>query len=110
MTPLAETGRTRRQGSKISFLPDKEVFETLEMNYDTIVKRLRELAYLNRGILFRISDERERGKQKSSEFKFEGGLSDFVNTSMRIRLRFMKSRCTLRGRRWHPGRNCDAAQ
>lgn len=78
VTPLAETGRTRRQGSKISFLPDKEVFETLEMNYDTIVKRLRELAYLNRGILFRISDERERGKQKSSEFKFEGGLSDFV--------------------------------
>ena len=78
MAPLAETGRTRRQGSKISFLPDKEVFETLEMNYDTIVKRLRELAYLNRGILFRISDERERGKQKNAEFKFEGGLSDFV--------------------------------
>ncbi len=78
MAPLAETGRTRRQGSKISFLPDKEVFETLELNYDTIVKRLRELAYLNRGILFRISDERERGRQKQAEFKFEGGLSDFV--------------------------------
>lgn len=78
MAPLTETGRTRRQGSKISFLPDKEVFETLELNYDTIVKRLRELAYLNRGILFRISDERERGRQKQAEFKFEGGLSDFV--------------------------------
>ena len=78
VAPLTELGRTRRQGSKISFLPDKEVFETLEMNYDIIVKRLRELAYLNRGVLFRILDERERGGQKQAEFKFDGGLSDFV--------------------------------
>ena len=48
------------------------------MNYDIIVKRLRELAYLNRGVLFRILDERERGGQKQAEFKFDGGLSDFV--------------------------------
>ena len=78
MAPLAETGRTRRQGSKVTFLPDKEVFETLDMQYETIVKRLRELAYLNKGIMFRISDERERGKQKQMEFKFDGGLSDFA--------------------------------
>ncbi len=78
MAPLAEAGRTRRQGSKITFLPDREVFETLDMHYELIMKRLRELAYLNKGILFRILDERERGKQKQAEFRFDGGISDFV--------------------------------
>ena len=76
--PLAETGRTRRQGTKITFLPDKSVFETLEMNFEIISKRLRELAYLNRGIKFRLDDEREWGKHKEREYKFDGGLSDFV--------------------------------
>ncbi|HWQ57500.1 MAG TPA: DNA topoisomerase subunit B [Clostridia bacterium] len=76
--PLKETGRTRRQGSKITFLPDKAVFETLEMNFEIISKRLRELAYLNKGILFNLTDEREWGKKKEREYKFDGGLSDFV--------------------------------
>jgi len=76
--PLAETGRTRRQGSKITFLPDKAVFETLEMNFEIISKRLRELAYLNKGTLFKLTDEREWGKKKEREYKFDGGLSDFV--------------------------------
>ncbi len=76
--PLAETGRTRRQGSKITFLPDQTVFETLEMNFEIISKRLRELAYLNKGILFKLTDEREWGKKKEREYKFDGGLSDFV--------------------------------
>jgi len=76
--PLAETGRTRRQGSKITFLPDKTVFETLEMNFEIIGKRLRELAYLNRGVLFRLTDEREWGKRRDLEYRFSGGISDFV--------------------------------
>ena len=78
--PLTETGRTRRQGSKITFLPDKAVFETLEMNFEIISKRLRELAYLNKGILFKLTDEREWGKKKEREYRFDGGLSDFVKS------------------------------
>ena len=78
MAPLAEVGRTRKQGSVITFLPDARVFETIEMNYEVIAKRLRELAYLNRGIRMTLEDERA-GQQKKIEYRFDGGLSDFVN-------------------------------
>ena len=50
IAPLTETGRTRRQGTKVTFLPDTRVFETLEMSFDVIAKRMRELAYLNEGV------------------------------------------------------------
>ncbi len=76
MAPLMETGRTRKQGSVITFMPDARVFETVEMNFDVISRRLRELAYLNRGITMRLKDE-HKGKREV-EYKFEGGLSDFV--------------------------------
>ncbi|MEG1548595.1 MAG: DNA topoisomerase (ATP-hydrolyzing) subunit B [Clostridia bacterium] len=79
MAPLTETGRTRRQGSIVTFLPDKCVFETLDMNFETIAKRLRELAYLNKGICFKLEDQRERGNKRTKEYKFDGGLSDFVS-------------------------------
>ena len=77
VSPLAEIGRTRRQGSRITFLPDAHVFETLDMNYDVIAKRLRELAHLNRGVRLMLEDERP-GQQKKAEYRFDGGLSDFV--------------------------------
>lgn len=75
---LKEEGRTRKQGSKVTFMPDKRVFETLDMNFDAISRRLRELAYLNRGVTFKLEDLRERGKTKEKEYMFNGGLSDFV--------------------------------
>ena len=78
MAPLAEEGRVRRQGTKITFLPDKRVFETLEMNFGVISKRLKELAYLNKGVTFTLEDERERGNKKSSEYRYDGGIIDFV--------------------------------
>ena len=78
MAPLAEEGRVRRQGTKITFLPDKRVFETLEMNFGVISKRLKELAYLNKGVTFMLEDERERGNKKASEFRYDGGIIDFV--------------------------------
>ena len=77
--PLTEIGRTRKQGTSITFLPDARVFETLDMNFDTISKRLRELAYLNRGITLTLSDERSGKDKKHAEFSFSGGLSDFVS-------------------------------
>jgi len=78
MGELTEEGRVRRQGTKITFLPDARVFETLEMNFGVITKRLRELAYLNRGVTFILEDERERGNKKLKEYRFDGGVVDFV--------------------------------
>ncbi len=78
MAPLEEAGRVRRQGTKVTFLPDKRVFETLEMNFGVISKRLKELAYLNRGVAFLLTDERERGGKKEVEYRYEGGIVDFV--------------------------------
>ena len=76
--PLTETGRTRRQGTVVTFLPDDRVFETIDMQYGVIMKRLRELAYLNRGVKLTLEDNREWGKAKHSEFCYSGGLSDFA--------------------------------
>ena len=78
MASLAEEGRVRRQGTKITFLPDKRVFETIEMNFGVISKRLKELAYLNKGVTFMLEDERDRGNKKVSEFRYDGGIVDFV--------------------------------
>ncbi|MEG1559880.1 MAG: DNA topoisomerase subunit B [Clostridia bacterium] len=75
--PLKETGRTRKRGSSICFLPDKEVFETLEMNFETISKRIKELAYLNKGVMFKLIDERADAI-KQREYCFEGGIVDFI--------------------------------
>ncbi len=76
--PLAEIGRTRRQGTKVAFLPDARVFETIEMNFELISRRLRELAYLNKSVTFKLVDLRERGNSKEREYRFDGGICDFV--------------------------------
>ncbi|MBQ3108606.1 MAG: DNA topoisomerase IV subunit B, partial [Clostridia bacterium] len=78
VAPLEETGRTRRQGTRVTFLPDARVFETLSMSWDVINKRMRELAYLNRGVTMTLCDLRERGDKKECEYRYDGGLSDFV--------------------------------
>src|SRR3982750_2186644 len=63
-------------GTTIWFLPDSEIFEELEMNADTLVQRLRETAFLTRGLRIKITDERADGK--TAEFHYEGGIRDFV--------------------------------
>jgi DNA gyrase subunit B len=72
---LVETGKTRIRGTKVHFIPDAEIFTTTEFNYDTLVRRLRELAFLNKGIKITIEDERSDAKD---EFHFEGGIKEFV--------------------------------
>jgi DNA gyrase subunit B len=64
-------------GTTISFLPDAEIFEELEMNDDTLLQRLRETAFLTKGLLIRFVDERAEGK--TVEFHYEGGIRDFVS-------------------------------
>ena len=68
-------GETTETGTEITFLPDKEIFEIIDFDYDHIVKRLKELAYLNSGLKITIKDERS---DKSEEFIFEGGIKQFV--------------------------------
>ena len=78
VAPLAEVGRTRRQGTRVTFLPDKRVFETIEMNSEVVAKRLRELAYLNKGVTFKFTDNRLKDENKNREYKYDGGIVDFV--------------------------------
>jgi DNA gyrase subunit B len=72
---LIETGKTRLRGTKVHFIPDDEIFTATEFNYDTLVRRLRELAFLNKGVRITIEDERSDAKD---EFHFEGGIKEFV--------------------------------
>ncbi|MDX2500523.1 MAG: DNA topoisomerase (ATP-hydrolyzing) subunit B [Deltaproteobacteria bacterium] len=72
---LAVTGDTRKNGTKVHFIPDNKIFTTTEYSYDILVRRLRELAYLNKGIKITIEDERSDAKE---EFIFEGGIKQFV--------------------------------
>src|SRR5690242_10881950 len=72
---LEVTGTTKRRGTKITFKPDPEVFETIVFSFDTLAQRLRELAFLNGGILVTLDDERDG---KSHKFHYEGGIVSFV--------------------------------
>ena len=77
MRPLSEVGRTNKRGTKIVFFPDGDIFETIEFSYDIVRSRLREVAYLNKGLQVNLSDMRP-GREKSETFKFENGIMDFV--------------------------------
>ncbi|MCY6356384.1 DNA topoisomerase (ATP-hydrolyzing) subunit B [Clostridium sp. ZS2-4] len=70
-------GDSDGQGTKVYFQPDNEIFEEIEFDYDTLAQRLRELAFLNKGIRITLTDEREESK-KSDEFHYEGGIKSFV--------------------------------
>src|ERR687898_223667 len=72
---LELTGTTKKRGTKITFTPDKDIFETVEFSFDTLAQRLRELAFLNAGILITLDDERET---KSHKFQYDGGIISFV--------------------------------
>src|SRR5687768_17777595 len=65
--PLENTGHTDRRGTKVSFLPDNEIFESTEYSFDVLSQRLRELAFLNKGVLITIEDERT---EKKHEFHY----------------------------------------
>ncbi len=76
-TKLKTTGTAKKTGTKVCFYPDNKIFKTISFEYDIISERLRELAYLNKGIEIQLIDERSEEGQ-SDTFKFKGGLSDFV--------------------------------
>src|SRR5438876_5991536 len=76
--PLEMTGHTDRRGTKVSFKPDLEIFETTEFSFDVLSQRLRELAFLNKGVLITIEDERDERSEKKHEFHYTGGIVSFV--------------------------------
>ncbi len=79
---LKKTGNTKKRGTKIHFVPDTTIFTVTEYNYDTLAQRLRELAFLNKGLLITLTDERttdaKTGEPKRTEFKFNGGIAEFI--------------------------------
>ncbi|MSM39323.1 MAG: DNA topoisomerase (ATP-hydrolyzing) subunit B [Geobacter sp.] len=76
LAPLEDAGETKKRGTKITFFPDEEIFETTEFSFDVLSQRLRELAFLNAGVKIKITDERVA--DKSHEFFYEGGIISFV--------------------------------
>ena len=77
--PLKKLGGTRKRGTRIAFLPDDDVFDDVVFNADTVANRLRELAYLNRGVRIVFTDERAKDPQKRERvFQFDGGIADYV--------------------------------
>lgn len=75
VTPLKIVGETTKRGTKVTFKPDDTIFETVNIKYDIIQKRVRELAFLNPGVRFTVEDKRKDIKE---EFYFENGIVDFV--------------------------------
>src|SRR4030088_2496774 len=79
---LKKAGASKKRGTKITFLPDRSIFTATEYNFDTLAQRLRELAFLNKGLQITLTDERQTdpktGEAKHSEFKYTGGIAEFI--------------------------------
>src|ERR1700757_3602926 len=80
---LKKTGVAKvKTGTKVHFLPDRTIFTVTEYNYDTLAQRLRELAFLNKGLLISLTDERttdaKSGEAKHTDFKYNGGIAEFI--------------------------------
>ena len=79
---LRQAGTSKRRGTRVHFLADKSIFTTTEFNYDTLAQRLREMAFLNKGLEITLTDERtadpKTGEARRTEFRYAGGISEFV--------------------------------
>ena len=76
--PLTRIGDSKETGTKVRFLADDTIFETLEYDYTTLENRFREMAFLTKGLFISIEDKRNEEEPKKAEFCFEGGLNSFV--------------------------------
>ena len=79
---LKKAGASKKRGTKVRFLPDRSIFTATEYNFDTLAQRLRELAFLNKGLVITLTDERttdaKTGEAKLAEFKYSGGITEFI--------------------------------
>jgi DNA gyrase subunit B len=114
LAALEQSGTTKRRGTKITFKPDKEIFETTEFSFDTLAQRLRELAFLNAGVKITLADERDE-EAKTHEFLYEGGINSFVEFLNQLRTAVHATPIYMNGTRdgieteismqWHDGYN-----
>jgi DNA gyrase subunit B len=93
---LVVTGTTKRRGTKLTFRPDSEVFETLDYSFDILAHRLRELAFLNAGVRITIDDERDG---KTRDLCYEGGINSFVRYLNKNRVAVNADPIYMRGER-----------
>ncbi|MEG1393538.1 MAG: DNA topoisomerase subunit B [Christensenellaceae bacterium] len=77
-TLLTEIGETKKKGTKVTFLADENIFDDIDYNYETIKRRLRELAFLTKGLKIVLVDERQGTRAKTETFEYNGGIVDFV--------------------------------
>ena len=82
ISELRKMGPSKRRGTKVHFLPDRSIFTVTEYNYDTLAQRLRQLAFLNKGIEITLTDERatdaKSGEFKTQSFKYNDGIAGFI--------------------------------
>ncbi len=78
MGKVKVTGKTKDHGTTVAFMPDKQIFPVIEFSYDILANRLRELAFLNRGIKVTLRDERSKKDIKETVFLYKGGISEFI--------------------------------
>ena len=71
LAPLKVTGKTKKRGTKVTFKPDGQIFESLDFSFDVLAQRLRELAFLNKGLSISLTDER---REKQEVFRYKGGI------------------------------------
>jgi len=100
ISKLKQTGKTRKTGTKVTFHPDPSIFDKTTFSFDTLAQRLRELAFLNKGLKITLTDERT---EKSTEFRFTGGIAEFVKQGRAARF------ADLYGREARDGRNRNRA-
>src|SRR5258708_12304380 len=74
---VKETGKTKKNGTKVTFHPDPKIFEKIVFSFDVLAQRLRELAFLNKGLKITLTDERS-ATEKTVEFRFTGGITEFI--------------------------------
>ncbi|MCK6555151.1 DNA topoisomerase (ATP-hydrolyzing) subunit B [Candidatus Binatia bacterium] len=94
--PLKEIGTTQQRGTKVTFKPDPLIFEQVDFSFDILSQRLRELAFLNRGVRIAIDDQRS---EKQHEFLYEGGIEEFVRHLNRTKTPIHHDVVYLRGQR-----------
>ena len=93
---VKKVGRAKSTGTKTTFKPDRQIFETVEMDYDTVAHHLRELAFLNKGLKIKVSDERDGHEDV---FQYKGGLKAFVEYLNRARTPVSRPVIELEGER-----------
>ena len=77
-TAVEETGKSRKTGTRTTFMPDAEIFDTIDFQHETLRDRLRELAFLNKGVRINFQDERDEENSEPTTFQYEGGIASFV--------------------------------